>query len=147
VKNGTAAPNHEPQINSVWGGPVDSQSGQPTDTNGYLQAAGLPFTWLPEKSVLVWLQNGQDGTYYAVVYTKQKATAAKQPAGIDLGGGSVSPSQLAQIGRVTLVGLAQELGVQLNQRYGLWDPIDLNVVPGDQAAASNQLIVPTTAKQ
>jgi hypothetical protein len=147
AKNGTAAPNHEPQINSVWGGPVDSQSGQPTDTNGYLQAAGLPFTWLPEKSVLVWLQNGQDGTYYAVVYTKQKATAAKQPAGIDLGGGSVSPSQLAQIGRVTLVGLAQELGVQLNQRYGLWDPIDLNVVPGDQAAASNQLIVPTTAKQ
>ncbi|GAB3871017.1 hypothetical protein GCM10029964_006570 [Kibdelosporangium lantanae] len=145
AQNGTAAPNHEPQINSSWGGPVDSQTGQPTDTNGYLQAAGLPFTWLPAKSVLVWLQNGQDGTYYAVVYTKQKATAAKQP---DVDTSSVTPGQLAQVGRVTLVGVAQELGVQLNQRYGLWDPIDLNVVPGDQAAASNQLILPTTtAKQ
>ena len=42
-------------------------------------------------------------------------------------------SDLATIGERLLQPLAEQVGVRVNPRYGVWDPISLRVVPADQA--------------
>lgn len=43
-------------------------------------------------------------------------------------------AELLQIGQRTVQPLAESLGVRVNPRYGVWDPISLAVVPADQTA-------------
>ncbi len=45
---------------------------------------------------------------------------------------SLGESDLATIGERLLQPLAEEVGVRVNPRYGVWDPISLRVVPADQ---------------
>ena len=46
---------------------------------------------------------------------------------------SLGESDLATIGERLLQPLAEQVGVRVNPRYGVWDPISLRVVPADQA--------------
>lgn len=43
-------------------------------------------------------------------------------------------AELLQIGQRTVQPLAESLGVRVNPRYGVWDPISLAVVPDDHTA-------------
>ena len=45
---------------------------------------------------------------------------------------SLGESDLATIGERLLQPLAEQVGVRVNPRYGVWDPISLRVVPADQ---------------
>ena len=45
----------------------------------------------------------------------------------------LDPASLELIGLRLLQPLAEELGVQVNPRYGVWDPLAMRVVPEDEA--------------
>ena len=46
---------------------------------------------------------------------------------------AIGQSDLATIGERLLQPLAEEVGVRVNPRYGVWDPISMRVVPATQA--------------
>lgn len=48
----------------------------------------------------------------------------------------LSQEQLVAMGERTVQPIADELGVRVNPRYGVWDPIALRVVPDDLAAGT-----------
>ena len=45
---------------------------------------------------------------------------------------NLGEADLATIGERLLQPLAEQVGVRVNPRYGMWDPISLRVVPADQ---------------
>lgn len=49
---------------------------------------------------------------------------------------SISQDQLVAIGERTVQPVADRIGVRVNPRYGVWDPILLRVVPADLAAGA-----------
>lgn len=57
--------------------------------------------------------------------------------------GQISQAQLAQMGKRTLQPDAARLGVDVNPRFGVWDPIRLRVVPKDFTAGA---IIPPPAR-
>jgi len=56
--------------------------------------------------------------------------------------GKLSQGELYLIGQRTLQPLATSLGVRVNPRYGVWDPISLSVVPAGQTAG---IVLPAPA--
>jgi hypothetical protein len=49
---------------------------------------------------------------------------------------SLGESDLAAIGQRLLQPLAEEVGVRVNPRYGVWDPVSMSVVPEDQESGA-----------
>jgi hypothetical protein len=45
---------------------------------------------------------------------------------------SLGQADLAAIGQRLLQPLAEEVGVRVNPRYGVWDPVSMTVVSGEQ---------------
>lgn len=60
--------------------------------------------------------------------TDRRTQPADRAALADLG-----ESDLATIGERLMQPVAEQVGVRVNPRYGVWDPISLRVVPADQA--------------
>lgn len=52
---------------------------------------------------------------------------------------SVEPRMLYRIGLRMLQPIANEVGVKVNPRYGVWDPIDVGIAPRTEELAGHQL--------
>jgi hypothetical protein len=66
--------------------------------------------------------------------TDRRADGSSDPAG------QISQEQLTRMGERTLQADAAQLGITVNPRYGIWDPILLRVVPKD--ASAGEIIPP-----
>ena len=75
--------------------------------------------------------NPQSG-WIVVHVTGRKAEANADPAGV----AALGQSDLATIGERLLEPLADQVGVRVNPRYGVWDPISLRVVPADKVGGA-----------
>ncbi len=80
----------------------------------------------------------QQATWIVSRITGRKTDARSDPAAV----GKLSQDQLVAIGQRTLQPVAAQLGVRVNPRYGVWDPIALRVVAADQV--SGGLLPPAT---
>jgi hypothetical protein len=72
---------------------------------------------------------GQDGPWLVARVTDRRTDAAADPSAA----GSLSESELSAIGERLLQPLAEQVGVRVNPRYGVWDPVSLRVVAPDVA--------------
>lgn len=97
--------------------------------------AGNVAVFQPETAQAVWF----------VVYVTSRVTDAPTPTagetGVQLASG-VDQQTLAAVGIRLLEPLAMRLGVRVNPRYGVWDPIQLRVVPPDQTGGE---VIPVRA--
>nr|CEL19193.1 PpiC-type peptidyl-prolyl cis-trans isomerase precursor [Kibdelosporangium sp. MJ126-NF4] len=112
------------------------------DPQQLMQAAASPLFTLPAGSVVATRLGGEQGGY-VVFYLKSKQSA--QPPQ-DFDPTSVEPLQLAQVGRAQLVSVAQQAGVQLNPRFGTWDPVTLKALSGEEASTVSSLLQVKTPK-
>lgn len=71
--------------------------------------------------------------------TDKRTDARPDPAAA----AEISQEQLVAIGERLMQPVADEVGVRVNPRYGVWDPIRLRVVPEDQTAGA---ILPPSAR-
>ncbi len=100
------------------------------DPSQLLQLAGTPLFNVPVGSVVATRLGGEQGGY-VVFYLKARQTAA-QPAGFDAS--QIPLMQLAQVGQAQLMDVALKTRIEPNPRFGTWDPINLRVVSGEEAA-------------
>lgn len=87
----------------------------------------------PPGSVIL-LRPAQDGAPWTLVRILERSTdlPPAQPSAVDQFG----QADLQLIGYRMLQPAAAELGIQVNPRYGVWDPIQLQVVAADQTAGT-----------
>jgi hypothetical protein len=74
--------------------------------------------------------NPQQATWIVFRVTGKRTDAPSDPAAVS----QISQDQLVSIGQRTLQPVADRLGVRVNPRYGVWDPIALRVVAADQVS-------------
>ncbi|GDY29874.1 hypothetical protein GTS_15070 [Gandjariella thermophila] len=114
---------------------ADQAAGVPAATNQKLTAAAAPSYALPlfgvrPGTVVAYSPQG-DTSQWIVALVRDRHVDPATPAN----DGSVSPQeqqdpkQLAQVGLRMLAPLGDELGIRINPRYGLWDPVGMEVAP------------------
>ncbi len=85
----------------------------------------------PAGRVLYFQPNPGRGAW-VVVRVNERLTSEPVTTGPSVAS-RLDPASLQLIGLRLLQPLAEELGVQVNPRYGVWDPLAMRVVPQDQA--------------
>ncbi len=91
------------------------------------EAAATVLFGLPPGSTAYFRPSPQSG-WIVLRVTDRRTDPNADPAAV----ASLGESDLATIGERLLQPLAEEVGVRVNPRYGVWDPIALRVVPADQ---------------
>ena len=84
----------------------------------------------PVGTTVYFQPNPQQSTWIVFKVTNRRTNAPSDPAVVS----QISQDELVSIGQRTLQPVAEQLGVRVNPRYGVWDPIALRVVPADQVA-------------
>lgn len=107
--------------------PDSSRRGTPFQAGTSPEAAASVLFGLDPGRV-AYFQPSPQGEWIVLQVTDRRAQAADASALADLG-----ESDLATIGERLMQPVAEEVGVRVNPRYGVWDPISLRVVPADQA--------------
>ena len=94
--------------------------------------------YAPANTVLVQSANSaEQGGGYQVIYVRSVELA---PTADETDLSQVQPQQLLYLGRLLMRPLADELGVNVSPRYGVWDPMAMQVVPQNEAAAAGELL-------
>jgi hypothetical protein len=84
----------------------------------------------PVGTTVYFQPNPQQSTWIVFKVTNRRTNAPSDPAAVS----QISQDELVSIGQRTLQPVAEQLGVRVNPRYGVWDPIALRVVPADQVS-------------
>ncbi|MCD2191184.1 hypothetical protein [Actinomycetospora soli] len=82
---------------------------------------------------------------WTVIRVRDRSLAAPAPTGNTVPAALVDARTLAQFGRRAVQPLAVELGVQVNPRYGTWDPTQDAVVAPPAAAGTITPLAPSVA--
>jgi hypothetical protein len=107
--------------------PDTSRRGMPYQAATSPEAAATVLFGLPPGRTAYFQPSPQSGWIVLRVTDRRTEPNADQSAVASLG-----ESDLATIGERLLQPLAEQVGVRVNPRYGVWDPISLRVVPTDQ---------------
>ena len=106
------------------------------EVRGRRPAGGDRRCWFgtPAGRVLAFQPDPRQGTWVVVRVTERRHRAGadearRWPPRLD-------PASLQLIGERLLQPLADELGVRVNPRYGVWDPLAMRVVPEDEATGT-----------
>lgn len=90
--------------------------------------ASAPVFGVDEGTVVAFQSDQQSGPWLVMVVTERSADGAA-PAAAEIGG--LDPSLLEAVGLRQLAPVAEDLGVRVNPRYGIWDPVSLQAVPNE----------------
>lgn len=104
-------------------------------------AAGTVLFGTPVGGVVAFQPNPRQSTWIVLQVTDRRTDAPSDPQATS----SISRSQLIAIGERQLQPTADEVGVRVNPRYGVWDPIQLRVVAADQQAGTIRPPAPASA--
>jgi hypothetical protein len=107
--------------------PDTSRRGMPYQAATSPEAAATVLFGLPPGRTAYFQPSPQSGWIVLRVTDRRTEPNADPSAVAGLG-----ESDLATIGERLLQPLAEQVGVRVNPRYGVWDPISLRVVPADQ---------------
>ena len=91
-------------------------------------ASTVLFGLAPGRTAYFQPSPGPQSSWIVVRVTGQQMTPNADPASV----GGLGDSDLATIGERLLQPLAEQVGVRVNPRYGVWDPISLRVVAPNQ---------------
>jgi hypothetical protein len=87
---------------------------------------------VPVGTVVAFQPNPQQSTWIVARVVDRRTDAPSDPAAVS----SISQSQLIAIGERLLQPTADQVGIRVNPRYGVWDPIQLRIVAEDQQVGS-----------
>lgn len=96
------------------------------------EIAGTVLFGTPVGRTVVFQPDPQQASWIVFRVTGRSADAPPDAQAVS----QISQSQLVAIGERTLQPVADQVGVRVNPRYGVWDPILLRVVPADLAAGA-----------
>lgn len=92
------------------------------------EAASTVLFGLPVGRTAYFQPSPQQGGWIVLRVTDRQEDPNADPAAT----ASLGDSDLAAIGERLLQPLAEEVGVRVNPRFGVWDPVSMRVVPADQ---------------
>lgn len=92
--------------------------------------AGTVLFGTPVGGTVLFQPDPQQASWIVFRVTDRRTDAPSDPAAA----GQISQEQLVAIGERMLQPVADNAGIRVNPRYGVWDPIPLRVVPEDQMA-------------
>jgi len=118
-----------PAADALFGDPRVSQRGTVLTAVANASEASSVAFGLPAGSVVAFQPDPQQATWNVVRIVSRSTDVASDPAAV----AKLSQRDLVGIGQRTLQPLADSLGVTVNPRFGVWDPISLSVVAADQS--------------
>lgn len=92
--------------------------------------AGTVVFGTPVGDTVYFQPSPQQATWIVFKVTGKRTDAPSDPAALS----QISQDQLTAIGQRTLQPVADRIGIRVNPRYGVWDPISLRVVAADQVS-------------
>lgn len=119
---------------------ADRAAGVPVATNQKLTAAAAPAYALPlfgvrPGTVVAFSPEGDTAQWIvALVHDRHIDPDTPANAGSAAPQQQEDPQQLAQVGLRVLAPLADGLGIRVNPRYGVWDPVGMAVAPSTAEA-------------
>ncbi|GAA1332133.1 SurA N-terminal domain-containing protein [Pseudonocardia xinjiangensis] len=119
-----------PAADALFNDPRMSERGTSVQAASNPNEASSVLFGVPKGSVVAFQPNPQESTWIVFRVTDQRTDAPSDPATVS----NMSQSQLTAIGERLLQPDAERVGVRVNPRYGVWDPIQLRVVAEDQQA-------------
>lgn len=119
-----------PEADALTANPQTGRAGLTVQAANSPGDAASPAFALPVGSVVAYQPDPQSANWLVIKVTDRRTDAPTDPAAL----GGLSQAQLVAIGERTVQQTAEEVGVRINPRYGVWDPIQLRVVAEDQQA-------------
>lgn len=121
-----------PAADALFTNPQTSAKGMVYDAVTAPDAAGTVLFGTPVGGVVAFQPDQRQSTWIVFRVTDRRTDAAFDQAAVS----AISSSQLVTIGERLLQPDADRLGVRVNPRYGVWDPIQLQVVADDRQAGT-----------
>jgi hypothetical protein len=119
-----------PAAEALFTNPETAARGQTYQAVTSPDAAGSVLFGTPVGGVVSFRPNPQQATWIVFRVTDRRTDVQSPPEAVD----SLSQTDLITIGQRLLQPVAAEVGVRVNPRYGVWDPIRMQVVAEDERA-------------
>jgi SurA N-terminal domain len=116
------------QADALFGDPRTSARGTTFDAATSPDNASTVLFGVPVGTVVTFQPNPEQSTWIVARVVDRRTDGPSDPAITS----SISQSQLIAIGERMLQPTAEEVGIRVNPRYGVWDPIQLRIVAEDQ---------------
>ncbi len=129
-----------PAADALFGDPQTSARGTAYDAVTSPEAAGTVLFGTPVGGVVAFQPNQRQSTWIVFRVTDRRTDAPFDQQAIS----AISSTQKTTIGERLLQPDADRIGVRVNPRYGVWDPIQLRVVAEDERAGTIMLPGGTT---
>ncbi len=118
-----------PEADALVSNPQTGRSGITVQAVNSPGDAATPVFALPVGSVVALPADAQQsGNWLVIKVTDRRTDVPTDPAALS----ALSQAQLTAIGQRTVQQMAEEVGIRVNPRYGVWDPVQLRVVAKDQ---------------
>jgi hypothetical protein len=120
------------EADALFGDPNTSARDTTFDAASAPDNAATVLFGVPAGTVVVFQPNPEQFTWIVARVVDRRTDAPSDPAMVT----SISQSQLIAIGRRLLQPTADRVGIRVNPRYGVWDPVELRIVAEDQQVGS-----------
>jgi hypothetical protein len=117
-----------PQADALFNDPRTSARGQTFDAVSSPDNASTVLFGVPVGSVVAFQPNPQQSTWIVARVTDRRTGAPSDPAAL----AGISQTQLIAIGERLLQPTADQVGIRVNPRYGVWDPVEMRIVAEGQ---------------
>jgi hypothetical protein len=121
-----------PQADALFTDPRTSARGTTFDAASSPDNASTVLFGVPVGTVVAFQPSPQQSTWIVARVVDRRTDAPSDPAAVS----GISQSQLVAIGERLLQPTADQVGIRVNPRYGVWDPIQLRIVGEDQQVGS-----------
>lgn len=116
------------QADALFADPRRSVRGQTFAAASSPQEASTVLFGVPAGTVVAFQPSPDQSTWIVARVTDRRTDAPADPAAVS----SISQTQLVAIGQRLLQPTAEQAGIRVNPRYGVWDPIQMQIVGEDQ---------------
>jgi hypothetical protein len=120
------------EADALFGDPRTSARETTFDAASAPDNAATVLFGVPAGTVVVFQPDPQQATWIVARVLDRRTDAPSDPAAVT----SISQSQLLAIGRRLLQPTADRVGIRVNPRYGVWDPVEMRIVAEDQQVGS-----------
>jgi hypothetical protein len=112
------------QADALFSDPRTAIRGQTFDAVSSPGNASTPLFGVPVGTVVAFQPSPDQATWIVARVTDRRTDAPSDPAAVS----SISQTQLIAIGQRLLQPTAEQVGIRVNPRYGVWDPIQMQIV-------------------
>jgi hypothetical protein len=119
-----------PAADALFADQNTSAKGQDIQAVNYPDDAGTVLFGTPVGDVVAFQPSAQQAGWIVFRVVERRTDVASPPDALN----NLSQQQLVSIGERQMQPVADQVGVTVNPRYGVWDPIQLRVVGADQKA-------------